>query len=130
MAVWYPTVTRIVPGGYAVAGAAAFSGAVTQSVSTSLVAFELSGEIAHLIPTLVATVISNAIASLFAPSMYDSIILLKKLPFLPELLPSNDGEKSYIHAQLCGIFMVFLQPCIVFTRRTLWWTMLNLFITK
>lgn len=93
MTVWYPSVKRIVPGGYAVAGAAAFSGAVTQSVSTSLVAFELSGEIAHLIPTLVATVISNAIASLFAPSMYDSIILLKKLPFLPELLPSNDGKR-------------------------------------
>lgn len=92
MAVWYPLIKRIVPGGYSIAGAAAFSGAVTQSVSTSLVAFELSGEIAHLIPTLITTVIANAVASLFAPSMYDSIILLKKLPFLPDLLPSNDGK--------------------------------------
>lgn len=101
MATWYPSgltylgkVTQVVPGGYSVAAAAAFSGAVTQSVSTSLVAFELSGEIAHLIPTLVATVTANAVASLFAPSMYDSIILLKKLPFLPDLLPSTSAMYS------------------------------------
>lgn len=99
MYTWYPDgihyfgkVSQVVPGGYAIVGAAAFSGAVTHTISTSLIAFELSGEITHLIPTLIATIISNSIASLFAPSMYDSVILLKKLPFLPDLLPSTSGE--------------------------------------
>lgn len=84
----------VVPGGYAIAGAAAFSGAVTQTVSTSLIAFELCGEIAHSIPTLVATIVANFVAGLFAPSMYDNVILLKKLPFLPDLLPSTSAMYS------------------------------------
>lgn len=33
--------------------------------------------------------ISNAIAAVLQPSIYDSIIMIKKLPFLPDLLPSS-----------------------------------------
>ncbi len=35
--------------------------------------------------------IANAIAALLQPSLYDSIILIKKLPYLPDLLPSSSG---------------------------------------
>lgn len=130
MALSYPFIKKIVPGGYAIAGAAAFSGAVTQSVSTSLVAFELSGELAHLIPTLVTTIIANAVASLFAPSMYDSVILLKKLPFLPDLLPSNSGRILEGLNQMILHYNNFLQPCTASTQRILWYAMLNLFTTR
>ncbi len=40
---------------------------------------------------LIAVLISNAIASLLQPSCYDSIIMIKKLPYLPDILPASSG---------------------------------------
>lgn len=98
MHLWFPTgmryggnVAKIIPGGYATVGAAAFSGAVTHTISVSVIVFEMTGQITHIIPIMIAVLISNAIASLLAPSIYDSIILIKKLPYLPDLLPSSSG---------------------------------------
>lgn len=98
MHLWYPTGLRyggqtaqVVPGGYSTVGAAAFAGAVTHTISTSVIVFELTGQITYVIPILIAVLISNAVASLLAPSIYDSIILIKKLPYLPDLLPSSSG---------------------------------------
>ncbi|KAJ6639380.1 Chloride channel protein 2 [Pseudolycoriella hygida] len=78
-------------GGYAVVGAAAFSGAVTHTVSVGVIVFEMTGQITHIVPVMIAVLISNAIAALLQPSMYDSIILIKKLPYLPDLLPSSSA---------------------------------------
>lgn len=78
-------------GGYALVGAAAFSGAVTHTVSVGVIAFEMTGQITHTVPVMIAVLISNAIAALLQPSMYDSIIVIKKLPYLPDLLPSSSG---------------------------------------
>ncbi|XP_006914479.1 chloride channel protein ClC-Kb [Pteropus alecto] len=73
----------IMPGGYALAGAAAFSGAVTHSISTALLAFEMTGQIVHALPILMAVLMANAIAQSFQPSFYDGTIIVKKLPYLP-----------------------------------------------
>uniref|UniRef100_A0AAG5CXU7 Chloride channel protein n=1 Tax=Anopheles atroparvus TaxID=41427 RepID=A0AAG5CXU7_ANOAO len=81
----------IIPGGYSVVGAAAFSGAVTHTVSVGVIVFEMTGQITHIVPVMIAALISNAVAALLQPSMYDSIILIKKLPYLPDLLPSGSG---------------------------------------
>lgn len=83
-------------GGYAVVGAAAFSGAVTHTVSVGVIVFEMTGQITHIVPVMIAVLISNAIAALLQPSMYDSIILIKKLPYLPDLLPSSSGNKTIL----------------------------------
>ncbi|XP_011175196.1 chloride channel protein 2 isoform X3 [Solenopsis invicta] len=98
MALWFPTgvryggiITPIIPGGYATVGAAAFSGAVTHTISVSVIIFEMTGQITHIVPIMIAVLISNAIAALLQPSIYDSIILIKKLPYLPDLLPSSSG---------------------------------------
>ncbi|XP_043513002.1 chloride channel protein 2 isoform X1 [Frieseomelitta varia] len=98
MALWFPNgvryggiITPIVPGGYATVGAAAFSGAVTHTISVSVIVFEMTGQITHIVPVMIAVLISNAIAALLQPSIYDSIILIKKLPYLPDLLPSSSG---------------------------------------
>ncbi|XP_051166763.1 chloride channel protein 2 isoform X2 [Leptopilina boulardi] len=98
MALWFPTgvryggiITPIIPGGYATVGAAAFSGAVTHTISVSVIIFEMTGQITHIVPVMIAVLISNAIAALLQPSIYDSIILIKKLPYLPDLLPSSSG---------------------------------------
>ncbi|XP_019861546.1 PREDICTED: chloride channel protein 2-like [Amphimedon queenslandica] len=75
----------ISPGGYAVVGAAAMAGGVTHTISTSVIVFELTGQITHILPVMIAVLISVAVASLIQPSFYDSIILLKELPFLPDI---------------------------------------------
>ncbi|NXG83486.1 CLCN2 protein, partial [Stercorarius parasiticus] len=92
MAAWFPDGThtdsntyRIVPGGYAVVGAAALSGAVTHTVSTAVIVFELTGQISHILPVMIAVILANAVAQSLQPSLYDSIIRIKKLPYLPEL---------------------------------------------
>lgn len=99
MHMWFPSgmryggkIATIIPGGYATVGAAAFSGAVTHTISVSVIVFEMTGQITHIVPIMIAVLISNAIASLLAPSIYDSIILIKKLPYLPDLLPSSSGK--------------------------------------
>ncbi|XP_061402384.1 chloride channel protein 2-like, partial [Musca vetustissima] len=101
MHLWFPNGVRyggrlspINPGGYAVVGAAAFSGAVTHTVSVAVIVFEMTGQITHVVPVMIAVLIANAIAALLQPSMYDSIILIKKLPYLPDLLPSSSGMYS------------------------------------
>ncbi|XP_041120055.1 chloride channel protein 2-like isoform X2 [Polyodon spathula] len=92
MAAWFPdgihadgNVYRIVPGGYAVVGAAALAGAVTHTVSTAVIVFELTGQISHILPVMIAVIMANAVAQSLQPSLYDSIIRIKKLPYLPEL---------------------------------------------
>uniref|UniRef100_A0AAV2J1A8 Chloride channel 2 n=1 Tax=Knipowitschia caucasica TaxID=637954 RepID=A0AAV2J1A8_KNICA len=92
MAAWFPdgihmdgNIYNIVPGGYAVVGAAALSGAVTHTVSTAVIVFELTGQISHILPVMIAVILANAVAQALQPSLYDSIIRIKKLPYLPEL---------------------------------------------
>ncbi|XP_073457597.1 chloride channel protein ClC-Kb-like [Aquarana catesbeiana] len=75
----------IIPGGYALAGAAAYSGAVTHSLSTALLAFEATGQIAHILPVILSVLVANAIAQKFQPSFYDGTIIVKKLPYLPRI---------------------------------------------
>ncbi|EHH14363.1 hypothetical protein EGK_00277 [Macaca mulatta] len=84
----------IMPGGYALAGAAAFSGAVTHTISTALLAFELTGQIVHALPVLMAVLAANAIAQSCQPSFYDGTIIVKKLPYLPWILGRNISSHS------------------------------------
>ncbi|KAJ8707506.1 hypothetical protein PYW08_010758 [Mythimna loreyi] len=81
-------IQKILPGGYAVVGAAAFTGAVTHTVSTIVIVSEMTGQVTHLLPIMAAVLAANATASLLQPSCFDSIILIKKLPYLPDLLSS------------------------------------------
>uniref|UniRef100_A0A8K9UVT7 Chloride channel 2c n=1 Tax=Oncorhynchus mykiss TaxID=8022 RepID=A0A8K9UVT7_ONCMY len=92
MAAWFPdgvhsdgTIYPIEPGVYAAVGAAALSGAVTHTVSTAVVVFELTGQISHILPVMIAVILANAVAQSLQPSLYDSLIMIKKLPYLPEL---------------------------------------------
>ena len=56
MALWFPEGINnipIAPGGYAVVGAAALAGATTHTISTSVIVFELTGQITHILPVMV-----------------------------------------------------------------------------
>ncbi|NWJ08119.1 CLCKB protein, partial [Crypturellus undulatus] len=75
----------IIPGGYALAGAAAFSGAVTHSVSTALLACEATGQLAWALPITAAVLAANGVAQKWQPSFYDGTIIVKRLPYLPRI---------------------------------------------
>nr|CAH0108618.1 unnamed protein product [Daphnia galeata] len=98
MHLWFPEgirigsiISPILPGGYAIVGAAAFSAGVTHSISICVVVSEMTGQIQHIIPVLVAVLVSNAISTLLQPSLYDSIIMIKKLPYLPGIISSSSA---------------------------------------
>ncbi|ERL90831.1 hypothetical protein D910_08176, partial [Dendroctonus ponderosae] len=98
MATWFPQgvrykgkITKILPGAYATVGAVAWSGAVTHTLSTSVIMFEMTSQISHVIPVLISNLIANGIARFFTPSVYDLAIQAGNLPFLPDLLPSSSA---------------------------------------
>ncbi|KAL1236803.1 Chloride channel protein [Trichinella spiralis] len=89
-------------GSYALVGAAAFSGAATQTVSTAVIVFELTGQIVYMVPVLLGVALSIVIATYMYPSIYDVGIYLKRLPFLPNLLPTS----SAVHKVCVRDFML------------------------
>ncbi|XP_017574617.1 chloride channel protein 2 [Pygocentrus nattereri] len=79
------TIFTPVPGSYAVAGAAAMSGAATHTVSTALIVFELTGQINYIFPLIFSVIVANIVAQSLQPSLYDTLIRVRKLPYPAEL---------------------------------------------
>ncbi|KAM6191559.1 chloride channel protein ClC-Kb-like [Sarcoramphus papa] len=75
----------VIPAGYALAGAAAFSGSVTHAISTALLVCEATGHLGHVLPVVLAVLVANAITQKHQPSFYDCTIIVKKLPYLPPI---------------------------------------------
>ena len=63
MHVWFGS--KIIPGGYATVGAAAFTGAVTHTLSISVIVFEMTGQITHCLPMLISVLFANFIADYY-----------------------------------------------------------------
>ncbi|KAK2897908.1 hypothetical protein Q8A73_014288 [Channa argus] len=102
--------TSINPGGYALAGAAAYSGAVTHTLSPALLAIEATGQFSHAVPALFATLMANAVArSRHRPSFYDALTICKKLPHLPSLKKACPWLPSTPVGQVLGVKSVRLQ---------------------
>lgn len=64
---------------------------MTHTISTTVILFELTGQMTHIIPVIAAVLISNAIAQSLQPSIYDSIIQIKQLPFLPPIASTSSA---------------------------------------
>ncbi|XP_067447684.1 chloride channel K isoform X2 [Thunnus thynnus] len=98
------------PGGYALAGAAALSGAVTHTLSPALLALELTGQFSHAVPILLATLLANALTrSGHRPSFYDALSISKRLPHLPSLMKACPQLPSTPVGQVLGAKSVQLQ---------------------
>lgn len=67
------------------------SGAATHTISTAMIVFELSGQINFLYPTLFCVIVANIIAQRLQPSLYCSLIHIRKLPYAEE--PSWDHQE-------------------------------------
>ena len=56
------------------------SGAATHTVSTALIVFELTGQINFIFPVIISVIVANLVAQKLQPSLYDSLIRIRKLP--------------------------------------------------
>mmetsp|Transcript_5706 Transcript_5706/g.7984 ORF Transcript_5706/g.7984 Transcript_5706/m.7984 type:complete len:773 (-) Transcript_5706:55-2373(-) len=81
-----PALITVLPGAFAVVGAASFTTAVTHTLSPAVIIFEITGSNVHIIPVLVGVITAFATARKFSSlGIYDSISRLKGLPTLPDL---------------------------------------------
>ncbi|XP_026137398.1 chloride channel protein 2-like isoform X2 [Carassius auratus] len=76
---------HIVPGAYAVIGAASLTAGVTHTISTGVIMMEMTGQISYTLPILISVILANMISQSLQPSIYDTAIRIKKLPYLPTL---------------------------------------------
>ena len=67
------------PGVYAAVGAAATIAAITHTLSGALIVFELTGQIHYIVPMFTSTVIAYAIGSWLTPSIFDTLIVMRRL---------------------------------------------------
>lgn len=79
----------IIPGAYAVAASAAVCGGVTGSLSVAVIAFEITGQLTHFLPVIVCVLCSNLVSRYLGPTIYESTIELKNLPFLPTMIKAS-----------------------------------------
>ena len=62
-----------------------------------MIAFEVTGQLTHFLPILVSVIVALFVAQRLGPSIYDSLIKLKKLPYLPPILPSDSlGHRVFV----------------------------------
>lgn len=97
------------PSGYAMVGAASFQSGISQTISVTLICIELCGQVTHVIPILIAVLLANAVSGLLTPSMYDSMIIIKGLPYLPDLVSHNSGFynvyiEDFMDEDVCYIY--------------------------
>eukprot|EP01088_Endostelium_zonatum_P015688 TRINITY_DN3968_c0_g1_i1.p1 TRINITY_DN3968_c0_g1~~TRINITY_DN3968_c0_g1_i1.p1 ORF type:complete len:966 (+),score=180.08 TRINITY_DN3968_c0_g1_i1:152-3049(+) len=83
--VWdYNQELRLKPGGYAMVGAAAIVGGVTQCVSPALMVWEITGDCSYALPTILAIALSVATSKQFTINIYDRLAWMKELPLFPD----------------------------------------------
>lgn len=96
---------NIIPGGYAVVGAAAFASGVTRTFSTSVIVFELTGQLSHMLPVLIGALLGTAIGNRFNMSIYDTMLSLRGLPILPAVQPKWHKKKAGDIMHKTGVYI-------------------------
>ena len=89
--------TWVDPGVFALVGAGAFMGGVTRlTFSLAVIMIEISGETNFLLPILVAILVAKSVATWLCPhALYDSLLTLKAVPFLPENPELSNPEHQH-----------------------------------
>lgn len=83
-------------GVYAVVGAAALTSGATQTVSTAVIVFEVTGQTSFLLPVLLATLVAVSVASVWTVSLYDLLLVHAGLPFLPRVAATAQyGRRAF-----------------------------------
>jgi H+/Cl- antiporter ClcA len=87
----------VTPGGYSVVGAAALASGCTRTLSTSVIMFELTGQLSYMVPIMIATVTATAVGNLFNMSIYDEILTLRGLPYLTQIRDTSSVVNKSVH---------------------------------
>uniref|UniRef100_A0A914YFQ8 Chloride channel protein n=1 Tax=Panagrolaimus superbus TaxID=310955 RepID=A0A914YFQ8_9BILA len=114
--IWKDREFDVYPGVYAVVGAAAFCGGVTHTVSVAVIVFELTGQLMYILPVMIAVLIANAVSSYLQPSIYDSIIQIKHLPYLPDIPHSSSNFHGICVEQFMTSSVKFLSKTSTFAE--------------
>ncbi|KAF4724900.1 Chloride Channel, partial [Perkinsus olseni] len=83
------------PALYSLIGAVSVTAGVTRTVSVAVIAFELTAQIHNMTPILLCTLISYTVSAMLTISIYDVLLHLRNLPYLPHL------RKSDLYHQTC-----------------------------
>ncbi|KAF1793801.1 Chloride channel, core [Phytophthora cactorum] len=91
----------VIPGTYALAGAAAFGTAATRAISVAVITLEITAAMSMILPLFCSSLAAMAVSNLFKEkSVYDTLLIVSGIPFLP-LVDSNQLEQrvtSWSHA--------------------------------
>ena len=74
---------------YAAVGAASLVSATTHTISVTVIVFELTGQINYFLPMIVSVLVAYSISSSLTLSIYDALLEIKGLPYLPSLKPAS-----------------------------------------
>jgi hypothetical protein len=108
------TLSPIIPGAYAVAGSAAYCGAITGSLSTAVIAFEVTGQLTHFLPIIVCTLVANLVSNYLGKNLYNSLIELKNLPYLPPIRASNRLAHRILVQEFMNKELVFVHKDLTY----------------
>ncbi|KAL3674944.1 hypothetical protein V7S43_000868 [Phytophthora oleae] len=100
---------EVIPGTYALAGAAAFGTAATRAVSVAVITLEITAAMSMILPLFCSSLAAMAVSSLFKEkSVYDTLLIVSGMPFLPLI----DFEPTMTASDI-------VEPCLVYiTKRT------------
>jgi hypothetical protein len=73
------------PGIYALIGTAAIGSGITHTLSISVILFEITGQLVFALPVIIVVVIAQGVSQKLSVSIFDSISLIRGLPYLPDL---------------------------------------------
>ena len=103
-------------GGFACMCGAALSGAISHSISISVIVFELTGQITYVLPILTSVLVANALSRHLQPSFFDSNIKAKKITVLPKMVLSKipGGQSQWEESgKIFVIFFSFLNVSLL-----------------
>ena len=69
----------------AMIGSSAYAGAVTHTLSSSVVIFELTGDATYALQVILATAIAYSLSRVMTSSVFDRIIRIRGLPYISDL---------------------------------------------
>ncbi|EOD41781.1 hypothetical protein EMIHUDRAFT_95008 [Emiliania huxleyi CCMP1516] len=101
-----PVDVQITAGGYAVVGAAALAAGVTRTV----IVFELTGQLSHMLPVLVAVLLAYGVGNACNTSIYDTMMTLNKLPYIQPLKPHHASSRC-AHDVMDATLKPLCVPC-------------------
>jgi H+/Cl- antiporter ClcA len=92
--------TNVQPAVYAIIASAAFTASVTRCLSVAIIIFELSSSVTLIVPVMLGVLVSYAVSNSLSIGVFDVILEMKGLPYLPTLksVDSYNMEARHIMA--------------------------------